>query len=207
VPQPDGTTAYAPRSAEELQQLAALVRSAAGVDESRGDVVEVVSRPFAANPVPLAPEGEPDWRAMLTVEHGRYVELAVLALLTLAVLFFGVRPALRRVLDAVQPAAAAGSTAVVLGVDGRPLLVHGATGATIGVDRAGNPVVVREPVTAEIPVPRLGHEEVERKDGELVDLKHVRGSVQASLLGEVSRAIEANPEDAVRVVRGWLHGS
>ena len=35
--QPDGSTAYEPRGAEELEQLAALVRSAAGVDESRGD--------------------------------------------------------------------------------------------------------------------------------------------------------------------------
>ena len=41
---------------------------------------------------------------------------------------------------------------------------------------------------------------------ELVALKNVRGAVQASLLGEVARAIEANPDDAVRVVRGWLHG-
>ena len=79
----------------------------------------------------------------------------MLSALTLAVLFFGVRPALRRLLAAVQPPAPPpSSTAVVLGADGKPLLVHGATGATIGVDRAGNPVVVREPIAAEAATPR-----------------------------------------------------
>ena len=85
---------------------------------------------------------------------------------------------------------------------------HGATGATIGVDRAGNPVVVREPTPAEAP-PRLGHDaSAQAADaGGMVDLRQVSGPVHASLLGQVARAIEANPEDAVRVVRGWLHGS
>ena len=143
---------------------------------------------------------------MLAGDYGRLLDLGVLSLLTLLVLFFGVRPALRRVLAAVQPATAPSTTAVVLGADGKPLLVHGATGATIGVDRAGNPVVVREAVAAEPAAPRLGQGEAGTKGGELIDLKHVQGPVQASLLGEVARAIEANPEDAVRVVRGWLHG-
>jgi flagellar M-ring protein FliF len=204
--QPDGTTVYEPRAAEELAQLAALVRSAAGVDEGRGDVVEVVSRPFAAAALPPEPASEDGWGAMLAGGQGRLLDLGVFSLLTLLVLFFGVRPALRRLLAAVQPATAPSSTAVVLGADGKPLLVHGATGATIGVDRAGNPVVVREPVAAEPPAARPGLGESAGQGGEMIDLKNVQGPVQASLLGDVARAIEANPEDAVRVVRGWLHG-
>jgi flagellar M-ring protein FliF len=209
-PQSDGSIGYEPRSAEELGELAALVRSAAGVDESRGDVVEVVSRAFA-DPAPAAGPGtEPSWLESTLAGQGRLIELGVLSLLTLAVLFFGVRPAVRRLLAAAgPPVTGPGATAVVLGADGRPLLVHGATGATIGVDRAGNPVVVREPAPAELPSPQPGHETPAEAAGagEMVDLKQVRGPVHASLLGQVARAIEANPEDAVRVVRGWLHGS
>lgn len=203
--QPDGTTVYEARSTEELEQLAALVRSAAGVDESRGDVVEVVGRPFATIAPTLGPEPQEGWRELLSGEHARLVDLAVFSLLTLLVLFFGVRPALRRLLTPVQPATAPGATAVVLGADGKPLLVHGATGATIGVDRAGNPVVVREPVAAESPPAALTHAEDSSPSGALIDLKNVQGQVQASLLGEVARAIEANPEDAVRAIRNWLH--
>jgi flagellar M-ring protein FliF len=196
----DGTVAHEAREAEELAQLAALVRSAAGVDDGRGDVVEVVSRPFAGATPPPEPEPEGTWWGTLAGVHGRLLDLGVFSALTLLVLFLGVRPALRRLLAAVQPAPAPGSTAVVLGAGGKPLLVHGATGATIGVDRAGNPVVVREPIAAEAPATGQGGQ------GELVGLRNVSGPVQASLLGEVARAIDANPEDAVRVVRGWLNG-
>ncbi len=201
--QPDGTRSYEPRGAEELTQLATLVRSAAGIDESRGDVVEVVSRQFTVPP----PQSEPDegWQAMLPDPSNRFVELAVLSLLTLIVLFVGVRPVIKRLLAAV-PATA--STAVVLGADGKPLLVHGATGATIGVDRAGHPVVVREPIALDDATSPPGRAVALEQAGssELVALKNVRGTVQASLLGDVSKAIETNPDDAVRVVRGWLHG-
>ena len=205
--QPDGSTVFAPRPPEELEQLAALVRSAAGVDESRGDVVEVVSRPFVAAALLPDAAAEAGWSDLVAGAPWRLVELGVFALLTVLVLFFGVRPALRRLLAAVQPATAPSATAVVLGPDGKPLLVHGATGATIGVDRAGNPVVVREPVAAEAAAAAPGRPETAAHGPETVDLRNVQGPVQASLLGEVARAIEANPEDAVRVVRGWLHGA
>lgn len=205
-PQPDGTTAYEPRPADELAQLAALVRSAAGVDESRGDVVEVVSRPFAAPAAAVEAPDEGGFATLLAAELDRWGDLAVLSLLTLLVLFLGVRPALRRILAAVEPAAAVGATAVVLAADGKPMLVHGATGATIGVDRAGNPVLVREPVAGQPPALPAGAT-AHGTSGELIDLRNVQGPVQASLLGEVTRAIQDNPEDAVRVVRGWLHGS
>src|SRR5690606_25421146 len=49
TPAEDGTLAYQPRSTEELEQLALLVRSAVGFDESRGDTVEVVNLRFADN--------------------------------------------------------------------------------------------------------------------------------------------------------------
>jgi flagellar M-ring protein FliF len=204
--QADGTSAYEPRSAEELSQLAALVRSAAGVDEGRGDVVEIVSRPFVLPEAPPPPEQ--GWRDLVPEVPGRFAELAVLSLLTLAVLFLGVRPALRRLLPAASSGAAAPeTTAVVLGADGKPLLVHGATGATIGVDRAGNPVVVREPILNEGPHDPTGQAKLSGAESpaEMVTLKSVRGQVHASLLSGVAEAIEASPEDAVRVVRAWLH--
>ncbi len=51
----DGKKTYKPRSADELKQLTALVRSAVGYDEKRGDTVEVVNMPFAgAEELPAA---------------------------------------------------------------------------------------------------------------------------------------------------------
>src|SRR5262249_54397412 len=47
--QPDasGKQVYAPRSQQELDQIATLVKSAIGFDEKRGDVVQVVNMQFA----------------------------------------------------------------------------------------------------------------------------------------------------------------
>ena len=118
-------------------------------------MVEVVSRQFAvASPEPAADLG---WQALLPERYGHLVDLGVFGALTLAVLFLGVRPAVRRLLTiAKPPGPEAAATAVVMGADGKPLLVHGATGATIGVDRAGNPVVVREPIMLAAPTAAAG---------------------------------------------------
>src|SRR5690606_17879548 len=43
-----GNRTYQPRSAEEMEKISALVRSAVGYDASRGDTVEVVEMPFVA---------------------------------------------------------------------------------------------------------------------------------------------------------------
>jgi flagellar M-ring protein FliF len=51
----DGQTTVEPRSKEELQKLALLVKSAVGFDDKRGDVVTVESVPFYAEPID-APE-------------------------------------------------------------------------------------------------------------------------------------------------------
>src|SRR3546814_18623991 len=51
----EGNPTYEPRSVEEMEKITALVRSAVGYDESRGDTIEVVEIPFVA---PLTAEPE-----------------------------------------------------------------------------------------------------------------------------------------------------
>jgi flagellar M-ring protein FliF len=47
--QPDGTTAFAERSPEELATLSAIVKDAVGFDDERGDTFEIASLRFAAS--------------------------------------------------------------------------------------------------------------------------------------------------------------
>lgn len=184
--QPDGSRTYAPRAADELAQLAALVRSAAGVDESRGDVVEVVSRPFAPA-VPTVPIEE-GWSIWSLEGHDRLLELGTLSLLTLAVLFFGVRPIVQRVL----PAPSAGALAADV-----------ATLAAGQVEQAGStPAAITGETLAQVAERGV----TSATTGELVELRNVHGQVHADLLRDVSKAIALSPEEAVRVVRSWLHG-
>src|SRR5690606_37037503 len=111
---------YAPRSAEELAELEALAKGAAGFDEARGDVFRIVSRRFVETPV--APLPEPGLLEQLGVDGARWGELGLLALLTLAVVFFGVRPVLNRLLPPSREA----NTATLANQAGTvPLLTEG----------------------------------------------------------------------------------
>ena len=56
-PGADGKPAWQPRSAEDLDRITALVKSAIGFDEKRGDQVNVVSMRFVADEVPAADSG------------------------------------------------------------------------------------------------------------------------------------------------------
>jgi len=171
----DGGRRYEPRSAEELAQIAALVRSAAGVDEERGDVVEVVSRPF------VEPEPEPTVESGLLdlgrEELARLVELGGLALLAALVLLFGVRPLVR----SLRPAAQLGEAAA-------------------GRAEAG---ALPAPGVAQLPAP-TGEAPV-GSPGDGAPALEAEGSARDALLRHVAEIVANRPEDAVRVIRGWLN--
>jgi flagellar M-ring protein FliF len=193
----DGSATFAPRPAEELAQLEALVRSAAGVDDERGDVVQVVSRQLVA-----VEAGEPEPEPLLGVDREglwRLAELGALVGLGLAMLFFGVRPAIRRLLP-VPPAAGTAAAAAdpVVATDGRPPITATAGEAAAAADSRGDaappaasPPAVPPPVAAAAGT----------------QLRNVSGYVRSTLIEEVAQIVSENPADAVRVVRGWLHGS
>jgi flagellar M-ring protein FliF len=105
-----GEQVYQERSKDELDRIAALVRSAIGFDQKRGDQVEIVNLKFAEAPA-VAPVTEPTGllgMLQFTKDDVMYfIELGVMALLGLVVMFMVVRPLVRRVLaETVAPAPA-----------------------------------------------------------------------------------------------------
>jgi flagellar M-ring protein FliF len=103
-----GQVVYAPRSKEEIDRIAALVRTAIGFDAKRGDQLEVVNLRFAEPTA--APIKEPvGWMNYLQfgkddIMHA--AQLGVMALLGLLVLLLVVRPLVRRIVtpDAAEQA-------------------------------------------------------------------------------------------------------
>lgn len=109
----NGDIVYTPRTKDELDRISALVRSAIGFDQKRGDQVEVVNLRFADAPSAL-PAAEPTGLLGLfqfTKDDIMYfIELGVMSLLGLVVLFMVVRPLVKRILaedEAVKIAAPA----------------------------------------------------------------------------------------------------
>ncbi len=190
-----GEMAYQPRAKEEIDRIAALVRSAIGFDAKRGDQVEVVNLRFAENtPVSL---GEPtNWMTYLTFTKEdimRGAELGVMALLGLIVMLMVVRPLVRRIVTP-EGAVKAGNA----GIAG----VAGAIGVDMGTAAAGANGSVANPN-----ISIVGGEQVaiSNRTSAMIDVAKVQGQVHAQSVQKVGELAEKNPQEAVAIIRTWLH--
>jgi flagellar M-ring protein FliF len=197
-----GEMAYQPRTKDEIDRIAALVRSAIGFDAKRGDQVEVVNLRFAENtPVTV---GEPtNWMTYLTFTKDdimRGAELGVMALLGLIVLLMVVRPLVRRIVTpegaaAAMQAAGLAGVAGAIGLDPNGTTINGGGNGSITSDGGANISIVG------------GAEQVaiSNRTSAMIDVAKVQGQVHAQSVQKVGELAEKNPQEAVSIIRGWLH--
>src|SRR2546421_5112659 len=175
-----GDVVYQPRSKEELERIAALVRTAIGYDQKRGDQIEIVNLRFAE--APAAPMQEPSGGLLSFLQFTkddimRAIELAVMALLGLVVVLFVVRPLVRRILTPDEPRALAAAGA------GAPALVSGEPHVALP----------NTPITA-----------APSQAAKMIDMAQVQGQVHAQSIQKVGELAERNPNETVAIVRQWL---
>ncbi len=177
-----GEMVYQERGKEQLDRIAALVRSAIGFDQKRGDQVEVVNLKFADAPAAI-PIIEPSGLLSMlqfTKDDVMYViELAVMMLLGLVVLFMVIRPLVKRILASEAIASPAGDALLPAIIDGAP-----ATGA------GGQSLVPGPNATAQ-----------------MIDVAQVQGQVHAQSVHRVGELAERNPNETASIVRAWLSES
>ncbi len=179
-----GDVVYQPRSKEEIDQITALVRTAIGFDEKRGDQVRVVNLRFAETPA--NPISEPSgWLATLQFTKDdimRAVETVVMGLLGFVVLFMVVRPLVRR----------------VLAPEARPLVALPLrTGAGEGPGAVAEPApAASEAIKAEL-----------SQTAKMIDIAQVQGQVHAQSVQKVGDLADKNPSEAVSIIRQWLNDS
>lgn len=195
-----GEMVYQPRAKEEIDRIAALVRSAVGFDAKRGDQVEVVNLRFAENtPVSI---GEPtNWMTYLTFTKEdimRGAELGVMGLLGLIVLLMVVRPLVRRIVtpDGAATASAAGraSVAGAIGLDMNTTVAGGGDGSISGNGGANISIVGGGEQVA-----------ISNRTSAMIDVAKVQGQVHAQSVQKVGELAEKNPQEAVAIIRTWLH--
>ena len=188
----DGARKYTPRSADELKQITALVRSAVGYDDKRGDTVDVENLPFA--PVDEPPSTGPaqimgfDKSDMLHM--GETLILAVVAVL---VILLVIRPLVNRLFEG----AAAGGPRELGRLLGAPPGTA-ALPAPAGGGHGGTPGMQRLTQQQNQLPQQAG-------DGEMIDIGQVDGRVAASSLKKVSEIVEKHPEEALAIVRSWMY--
>ena len=169
-----GDVVYEPRTREEIEQIASLVRTAIGFDQKRGDQVEVINLRFAETPA--TPITEPSgWLADLQLTKDdimRAIEMVVMGLLGLVVLLMVVRPLVRKMLAPDAPPVAA--------------LPPGNVQLT--------------EVLAAVETIKAEPSETARK----IDIAQIQGQVHAQSVQKVGELADKNPSEAVSIIRQWM---
>jgi flagellar biosynthesis/type III secretory pathway M-ring protein FliF/YscJ len=101
-PMPTDSLRIVPRPDAELEALEALVRSAVGFDEARGDSVTVDSMAF--DEAVVADLVAPGFLERIDLDLGQLLRTVVLALVALVIAFGLVRPAFRNVANTAEGA-------------------------------------------------------------------------------------------------------
>jgi flagellar M-ring protein FliF len=196
-----GETVYQPRSKEEIDRIAALVRSAIGFDTKRGDQLEVVNLRFAeTTPSPInEPTGWMNYFQFTKDDIMQGAEMGVMALLGLIVLVMVVRPLVRRIVtpEGMENGRLAGAA----GMAG----VAGALGAPGAFTMPGNGTITN---TGGPNVAIVGGDEavaISNRTSTMIDIAKVQGQVHAQSVQKVGEIAEKNPHEAVSIIRNWLH--
>jgi flagellar M-ring protein FliF len=209
-----GVVTYQPRAKEEIDRIAALVKSAIGFDIKRGDQVEVVNLRFAETaPVPIAePTGWMSYLQFTKDDIMRFAEQGVMVLLGLVVLLLVVRPLVRRIVTpeaamaggAAYVAGAAG-TAGVAGAIGVPYVPAAAPSAASMAILSG--AAAAAPSAASIAAMTGAQEAVavSNRTSAMIDVAQVQGQVHAQSVEKVGELAEKNPTVAVSIIRNWIH--
>ncbi len=175
-----GEPVYAPRTAEEIAQIKSLVAAAAGIDEVRGDKIEVINVRFNHDTgIAGGLEGKAPLIDFSRTDIMRLIELGILAVVALLLIFFVLRPLLKT--------AGSGPTSMmVAGPDGTPIEM--VTTTVIGDD--GKPKLVQ------LPAPN----EMDQK----IDIARIEGQVKASSVKKVADFVAAHPDEAANILRTWV---
>ena len=180
-----GDATYQPRSKEEIDQIGALVRTAIGFDQKRGDQVQVINLRFAESPA-VAPITEPSgWMSALQFTKDdlmRGIEMVVMGLLGLVVLLLVVRPLVRRILAPDERAVAA------------------LPPADASADAPLAPAIVA-------PAESVAVKAEPSQTAKMIDIAQVQGQVHAQSVQKVGDLADKNPRETVSIIRQWLNES
>ena len=188
---------YQPRSKEDLERIAALVRSAIGFNEKRGDMIEVVNLRFAEPTVISQTAGDTGLLSLLrltTDDIMRFVEIGVMLILGLLVLLFVVRPLVRRVITPDESRASNGGNALAAPANAAApaLAAPNAQQAT-----ASPPLA---PGVPQAPLQRSDH-----PAARLIESAQIMGEAHQKSMQKVGELVQSNPQETVSVLRQWMN--
>jgi flagellar M-ring protein FliF len=197
TPGTGGTRTYAPRSADDMTKITALVKSAIGYDEKRGDLLQVTNMKFAD--VDIAPDA-PMPQPPLGIDSAVWFKLGqilILSITALLVFLLVVRPMIKRLTIPIGNAPGQAALPAPQGGQHQGQIAQGASEA--------------------LPAPQGGQQQnqiagaqggavtaLPRRDS-MIDISQIDGQVRESSVRKVGDVVQAHPEEAMAILRTWLH--
>ena len=181
----DTAAAYKPRSADEMAKISALVKSAMGFDQGRGDQVQVTNMEFARMDDNA---GTPAPKPLLGLDSAywfKIIEAGIMCLTALLIGLFVAKPLINRMF-AAQAAARNGPFALA---NASP--VAGALPAPAGDPSMAQSSADGAPALPPPPSP--------------IDISRIDNQVRDNSVKKVGEVVSAHPEEALAIIRTWLH--
>ena len=176
-----GKDKYTPRTPQEMAQIDSLVKSAIGYDKTRGDDVKVVNMQFAHLDVADATPAPTPFLGLDSAYWFKIIEAAILSITALLIGLFVVRPLIARMFAPQQP----GGGNVLLSAQqvAGQLPAPGAAAQMQGAAQAA------------LPGPKES----------MIDISRIEGQVRESSIKKVGEVVGSHPEEALAIIRTWLH--
>jgi len=176
-----GDASYKPRTPAEMKQIEALVKSTMGFDAARGDQVQVTSMAFAKLDTGAAVAPETPLLGLDGAYWFKIIEAAIFCLTALLIGLFVARPLIKRMF--------------AVPVASQPLIAQ-----------SGAPVMgqLAAPVAAEPGQPAAQQALAGPREA-MLDISRIEGQVRESSVRKVGEVVQAHPEEALAILRTWLH--
>jgi len=191
-----GERTYSPRNQQQLDQIYALVRSAVGFDESRGDTLEVINMQFAEIEVEDLAEAE----TILGFAKDDLLDTAevlTVAVMIILVVLLVLQPMIGRLISA--------SSSDDLSDEAMAIENELLGNAAAGQQMLGSPdgAMAAQLATGGAQLTMDGEED-DDEDSPMISMDKVSGQVKASSVKKVEDIIDQYPNEAVSVIRGWM---
>ena len=186
-----GARTYAPRSEADMANITALVRSAVGFNEARGDQVQITNMRFAEPELMPGEEGTSE--PMLGIDSAIWLKLAeilILSVTALLVFILVVRPLIRRLISPVSQSPDGPRPPTIASAQPAAAIAQPASAQFASAPQ----IAASSPTAATLP-----------KREPMIDISQIEGQVRESAVRKIGDVVQAHPEEAMAIVRTWLH--
>lgn len=182
----DGKENYTPRTEAELKQLKALVSSAIGYDEKRGDKIELVNMRFTQDTLNI---GETSFFEKFKLELQSIIQTLIISVVAILAILLVLRPAVSKMARHTQPPSEriANEMAALQGISAPAGRLQGPASSAVSAQSMGTPD---------------GFDEAAPE--EMIDVANIKGGMRSSSMAKINEIVEKYPEETMGVLRQWI---